>query len=267
MQTVDSLKQRYTEVRQRIDAAAKRGGTDPARVVLVAVSKYAPLEDVRELIALGHRDFGENQVQQLVQRSAMISEFMARQRAVAPGRAAPSVTRDAVRWHMVGHLQRNKVRKAVDVARLIHSVDSLRVAEEIQAAALRTDATVEVLIQVNVSGETSKHGLAPASINHVLDMIDTMVNLRVRGMMTMAPHDDDAEAARVVFVRTRELFEEVQRLGTVGPHFNILSMGMSGDYEVAVEEGANLVRVGSSIFGPPPPENAEQSEHDPEGQD
>ncbi|MFT3686298.1 MAG: YggS family pyridoxal phosphate-dependent enzyme [Phycisphaerales bacterium] len=157
---------------------------------------------------------------------------------------------------MIGHLQRNKVKKAVELSRLIHSVDSLRLAEEIQIAANKLAKTAEVLVQVNTSGEESKFGCAPAAASHLIEAIETMINVRVRGLMVMAPHPDgpnpDLETARETFSRCRELFVEMRRQGLGGEHFNILSMGMSEDYSVAIAEGANLVRVGSAIFGPPP---------------
>jgi PLP dependent protein len=150
---------------------------------------------------------------------------------------------------MIGHLQRNKVRKIVGLARLIHSVDSLRLAEEIQLAATKVDEPIEVLVEVNTSGEKSKFGIAPAAARHLIDQIDTMMNIRVRGLMCMAPLVEDPEQARPTFERCRDLFEEIAKVAAVGERFNILSMGMSNDFEVAIECGANMVRIGSAIFG------------------
>ncbi|HLP83107.1 MAG TPA: YggS family pyridoxal phosphate-dependent enzyme, partial [Phycisphaerales bacterium] len=165
----------------------------------------------------------------------------------APGQAAAAGS--AVRWHMIGHLQRNKAKKVIEFVRLVHSVDSLRIAEELQAIAMKRDQPIEVLLQVNASGEESKHGLPLPSVIPVAEQIATMIGLRIRGLMTMAPYSDNPEDARPVFERTRELFEEMRRLKLTDSPFNILSMGMSGDYEVAISEGANVVRVGTSIFG------------------
>lgn len=279
MTTLDSLKERYQEVRQRCADAARQAGRDPAGVMIVAVSKYAGIDDVRELVNLGHRDFGENLVPALVQRAAMIDEWQARQKALprtkaaapAPGNGAVT-TSTPVRWHMIGHLQRNKVKKAVELSRLIHSVDSLRLAEEVQIAANKLARTAEVLVQVNTSGEASKFGCAPAAASHLVEAIETMINVRVRGLMVMAPHPEtgggapDLDTARETFGRCRELFTEMRRLGLGGEHFNILSMGMSEDYHVAISEGANLVRVGSAIFGPPPAgarEDEAENDRDP----
>lgn len=302
-----TLRDRYEQVKDRIARAASRSGRTGTEVVLVAVSKYAEPDQIRELIQMGHRDFGESQVQQLLQRAAMIDEWLLRQRSMlgasraaglgrspptspphSPARSVPARTPnaasrgadpagpDAVRWHMVGHLQRNKARKVAEVCRLIHSVDSLRLAEEIQAVATRLQAdaerraghgpaprsdgslpgTVDVLLQVNVAGEPSKHGCSVPAAIHLAEQIDTMVQIRLRGLMVMAPYSPNPEDARPTFAAARELFHEMAGAGIGGGpqgHFNILSMGMSGDFEVAIEEGANLVRVGSGIFGEPRP--------------
>jgi pyridoxal phosphate enzyme (YggS family) len=264
--TPTTLKDRYRQVKDRIAAAARRAGRSPESIVLVAVTKYATIDQVRELIDLGQTDFGENQVQNLLQRAAQIDEFLQRRRQLG-AKVGPASARGAapaqVRWHMIGHMQRNKVRKALPVVRLIHSVDSLRLAEEIQQAATKLDDPVEVLVQVNAFGESSKFGIAPAAARHLIDQIDTMLALRARGLMVMAPLTDDAESLRTVFGRTRELFDDIRRSGAGGERFDILSLGMSNDFEVAIECGANMVRVGSAIFGndrPPVDESPDQPE-------
>ncbi len=257
-----TLRERYLSVKSRIGAAAKRAGRDPAGIVLVAVTKFAEPDQIRELIRLGHVDFGENKVQQLIQRAPMIDEWLARHRSM-PGvntpRGAgadalgPAVGPGQVRWHMIGHLQRNKARKVVELCRLIHSVDSLRLAEELQLIAAKREKPVEALLQVNCSGEASKFGCAIGAAIHLAEQIETMIQVKLRGMMTMAPLSATPEQARPTFRRARELFQEVRESGVVNPHFNVLSMGMSGDFEVAIEEGANLIRVGSALFGEPKP--------------
>lgn len=272
----ESLEARYAEVRRRVADAAERSGRRPEDVILVAVTKYAEPDQIRGLIQLGHRDFGENRVQQLLQRAPMVDEFLARHRALPNARQpalgqpspspldpksgpAPRTAADVgVRWHMIGHLQRNKARKAIEFCRLIHSVDTLRLAEEIQAAAARREQPVDVLVQVNCSGERSKFGCPIAAAPHLAEQIDTMVGVRVRGLMTMAALGDTPEDARSTFARCRELFEEIRRLGVGDGRFDLLSMGMSGDFEVAIEEGANIVRVGSAIFGEPKEEAEEE---------
>ncbi len=248
---MSTLEDRYTEVKQRVAEAAQRSGRSPSSVYLIAVTKFAEPEDIRELIELGHRDFGENKVQQLSQRASVINEWFDRMRlhprvAGEHGSFDPSTP---VRWHMIGHLQRNKVRKIADLVRLVHSVDSLRLAEEIQQIANKLDREIDVLLQVNVSGEESKFGVPIAAAAAIAEQIDTMINVRVRGLMTMAPLSKDPDAVRPHFVRCRELFDDMATQGVGEGHFDLLSMGMSGDYEVAIEEGANLVRVGSAIFG------------------
>ncbi len=274
MQTEPTLEARYAEVRERIARAAERSGRRPEQVILIAVTKNAESDDVRTLLELGHRDFGENRVQPLLQRQAMVEEFAARLRAlpqarqgraardaeaVLTGRATAGDTPGPVRWHMIGHLQRNKVRRIIGSVRLIHSVDSLRLAEEIQAAALKRDTPVEVLVQVNCSGESQKFGCPIAAALPLAEQIETMVNVRVRGLMTMAAFSDNPEDARPAFARCRELFEEIRTTGIGEGRFDLLSMGMTGDFEVAIEEGANLVRIGTAIFGP--------AKHDDGGED
>lgn len=270
-----SLAERYEAVRERIGRAAERTGRSGDDIVLIAVTKYAEPDQIRELITLGHVDFGENKVQQLVQRAALIDEWLARhktlpntpwppRRSTTPGLwgdepamgvggsgGAGSTPAGFVRWHMIGHVQRNKARKAAELCRLVHSVDSLRLAEELQVVALRKEKPIEALLQVNASGEKSKFGVALPAAIHLAEQVQSMINVRLRGLMTMAPHSDNPEDARSTFARTRELFEEMRVSGVVERDFNILSMGMSGDFEVAIEEGANMVRVGSALFGEP----------------
>lgn len=242
-----SLKQRYDAVKQRLDEASRRVGRSGEDVLLVAVTKYASIDQVREMIEMGHIDFGESRAQQLVQRAAQIDEYLERhrERRGARDRKLPK----QVRWHMVGHLQRNKVRKTIEHARLVHSVDSLRLAEEIQTAAGKREQPVEVLVQVNIAEEKNKYGVAPAAARHLIEQIDTMLNLEPRGIMCMAPYADDPEDVRPVFQRCRELFVDIRKSGVGGEKFNILSMGMTNDFEIAVECGSNMVRIGSALFG------------------
>lgn len=257
MAAVMTLKDRYEEVRSRVARAAERVGRTEQDILVVAVSKYAEVEQIMELIGLGHQDFGESRVQQLLQRKAMIDEWLQR-RQTLPGVAEEARGRsgvlgedrspDEVRWHLIGELQRNKVRKVIEEVRLVHSVDSLRVSEEIQAAALKREEPVEVLLQVNCSGETGKHGVALPAAIHVAEQIDATTYVHLRGIMTMAPYSENPEDSRPTFERGRECFEEISDAGIAGDRFNILSMGMSGDFEVAIDCGANLVRVGSALF-------------------
>lgn len=273
------LAERYAQVQQRIASAAKISGRKGEEILLVAVTKNAMPDQIRALLDLGHRDLAENKVQNLVQRAAMVDEYMARMKVLATGRTAKPTapglfastphsathTTPQARWHMIGHCQRNKARKIVELVRLVHSLDSLRLAEELQTVALKRDVIIEVLLQVDCSGEEGKYGCPMPAAPALAEQIDSMMNVRLRGLMTMAPHDDDPEKSRRVFIRCRELFEEMRSMGCGEGRMNILSMGMSNDYEVAVQEGANMVRVGSAIFGPPLPGMAEPEERDEPG--
>lgn len=251
----DALRERYAAVRERIAAAAKRSGRRPEDVLLVAVGKYADVGDVFQLAKLGHKDFGENTVQQLAQRAAMLDELFERDRVLERTRSergiseAGSTASSGIRWHLIGHLQRNKVKRALELSRLIHSVDTLRLAEEIQQIAMKKNQVVEVLLQVNCSEEESKFGCPLPAAACLAEQIDSMIEIRLRGLMTMGPLTDDPNESRAVFERCRDLFDEIRKMGVGEGRFDILSMGMSSDFEVAIECGANVVRVGSAIFG------------------
>jgi pyridoxal phosphate enzyme (YggS family) len=270
--TDTSLEARYDAVRARVADAAHRAGRRPEEVVIVAITKFAEPDQIRRLIELGHRDFGENRVQHLVQRASMIAEYLSRRRVLPHAREAhagaggPGLGPGDVRWHMVGHLQRNKAKKCMEFCRLVHSVDTLRLAEEIQQIALKREKPIDVLVQVNCSGEQSKSGVPIAAAAHLASQIDTMVYVRVRGLMTMAPLIPDPaearDAARRTFTRCRELFEEIRTMGVGEGRFNMLSMGMSGDFEEAIAEGSNLVRIGTAIFGEPRHPVVEEPEED-----
>jgi pyridoxal phosphate enzyme (YggS family) len=219
---------RAAEVRERIERARERAGRSEP-VTLVAVTKTHPPEVVRAAIAAGIGDVGENRVQELEEKVA-------------------EVGREAVRWHLIGHLQRNKAAKAVALADLVHSLDSVRLAEALSAQAARLGATVRALAQVNASGEETKGGFEPPELVDALGKIGELPGIRVEGLMTMAPFTDDEAVLRRTFRRTRELLDDAARQvpALAGRQ---LSMGMSNDYEIAVEEGATLVRVGSVLFG------------------
>jgi pyridoxal phosphate enzyme (YggS family) len=224
----DVLAARVAEVRERIERAKERAGRTDA-VTLVAVTKTHPPEVVRAAIAAGVADVGENRVQEMEEKVA-------------------EVGRGAVRWHLIGHLQRNKAAKALPLFDLLHSLDSVRLAEALSAAAAKTGTTVRALAQVNASGEETKGGFEPEELADALGRITVLPGIEVVGLMTMAPFTDDEGVIRRAFRKTRELAEEAARQ-LPGFRAEHLSMGMSNDYEIAVEEGATLVRVGSSIFG------------------
>lgn len=250
------LDARYDGVMARVHDAARRSGRGPSDIIVVAATKYAHMEDIRHLMARGHVDFGENRVQQLIHRAEMTLTRDERAGLFGATLAARPPTGDRVpapgarvRWHMIGPVQRNKARKFAEYTRLIHSLDSLRLAEELQAVADKREAVHEVLIQVNLSGEESKGGCAVPAALPLAEQIDSMIGVRVRGLMTMAPYSDNPEDSRRVFARCRELFDEMTSAGLADGRFDLLSMGMSNDFEVGIEEGANIVRIGSAIFG------------------
>ncbi|MCA9279564.1 MAG: YggS family pyridoxal phosphate-dependent enzyme [Phycisphaeraceae bacterium] len=264
--TGEALKQRYEQVLENVANAAKRSGRRAQDIITVAVTKYASPDQIKAVYNLGHSDFGENRAQQLIQRAAMMEEHVKRRDIlVQTRRELSSLFKDdpeqehaghPVRWHMIGHLQRNKVKKTLEVVRLLHSADSLRLAEEVQQYAMKHDTTVEVLLQVNSTGEESKEGCPLPAAKYLAEQIDTMVYVRVRGLMTMGPtpvegesHQEFLSKTRECFERTRDLFEDIGKLDISEGQFNLLSMGMSNDYEIGIECGANLIRVGSAIFG------------------
>ncbi len=261
---------RLERVREGIHAAAARRGRDGAGVGLVAVTKYAPAEQVQALRELGHRDLGENRTQQLVERAASLTLPEPPQTPGSPSES-PGQSRSgspaAIRWHMIGHLQRNKAKHLLPWVHLLHSLDSSRLIGELekliarereQSAAAAGPSTLpsgraagdplDVLIEVNIAGEANKHGIDPEGAIALAHQAAESPALRLRGLMTMAPYDPDPETARPVFARLAALFERIGGEVNPGQAFDTLSMGMSGDYEVAVEEGATLLRLGSVLF-------------------
>lgn len=235
------ISERIKRVQDTIESACARVGRDPKEIKLVVVTKSAALDAIKEVIQLGLTDLGENRVQQLKKVSAEVAEFLEKR----GGGAKPA---ENVRWHMIGHLQRNKVRQVLPIACLTHSVDTLRLAEEINAAGARLNLRPKVLLQINTSNEPQKYGVPVGAATHLAEQMETLSNLRLVGLMTMAPLTLNKDVVRTCFVRARELFIEMRGEKIVGPQFTELSMGMSADYEIAVEEGATILRIGSAIF-------------------
>jgi len=223
------LAQNYNSVLSRASAAAQRAGRLPASWKLVAVTKAVSADAAAALFDLGARDLGENRVQDLLQKM-------------------DALARKKVRWHLVGHLQTNKVRKVVGGVTLIHSVDSLHLASEIDRAAADKGIVQDALLEVNVSGEQSKFGLAPEEALNLAARIRELHHVRLLGLMTMAPIVDDPEKTRPVFAALRDLADRISDAGGFARLPYELSMGMTQDFEVAVEEGATLIRVGSALF-------------------
>lgn len=238
------LAEKLAEVKDRIATAATKAGREPGEVTLIAVTKTAAPEQVREILQLGVGDLGESRVQVFTQKVSQVNEFYQRQKKGDADSVAPRL-----RWHMIGHLQRNKVKPILPLVDFIHSVDSLRLAEEIETAAGKLEKKIPVLLQVNASEEKSKFGVAVGAAVHLAEQIATMSRLSIVGLMTMAPLDADEKEIRATFVRTREIFEECKWHKIGGTGFRHLSMGMSHDYEIAVAEGATMVRIGTALFG------------------
>jgi PLP dependent protein len=224
-----SIADRLSEVRARIDAAARRAGRDPSSIRLVAVSKTFPIDAVRQAYAAGHRDFGENRVQEALDKIGASADL-------------------PVRWHLLGHLQTNKARKAAAAFAMIQSVDSVELLQKLDAAAADAGHSPELLLQVDLAGEATKFGAPPDAIPHILDAASSCRAARVVGLMTLPPFPETPEDARPWFQRLRALRDQWAGATSAGM-LRELSMGMSGDFEVAVEEGATIVRVGTAVFG------------------
>jgi pyridoxal phosphate enzyme (YggS family) len=224
-----SIAERLAEVREEIRAAALAAGRDPGEVRLVAVSKTRPAADVIEAFRAGQIIFGENYVQEL--------------------RTKASEVKEPVAWHFIGSLQSNKVRQIAGLVSMIHSVDRLSLAEEISRQWGRLSLTCDLLVQVNISGEVTKSGTTAEDALQLVRDIARLPNLRIRGLMTMPPFFDDPEASRPYFAGLRQLAELIHGEAIPGVEMGELSMGMSGDFAAAIQEGATLVRVGTAIFG------------------
>lgn len=228
MDVAGILQQNLTDVRNQMDSALRRSGRAADAVRLVAVTKYARLEWVRELIALGVRDLGESRPQQLVERAEQLDTDL--------------------RWHLTGPLQRNKARRTLPYCSLIHSIDSLRLLERLEVLAGELNLSPQLLLQVNISGEEAKQGFTPEELRSAATQLARLQQVQVAGLMTMAPHTSRPEETRPVFRGLRELRDELaDQLQGRWP-LTELSMGMSSDFAVAIEEGATMVRVGSALF-------------------
>ena len=223
------LSENLRTIENRINSACACCGRDRNEVLLIAVSKTKPLSLLEEAYACGVRDFGENRVQELSQK-------------------ADSMPKD-IRWHMIGHLQKNKVKAAVRHAYMIHSLDSISLAQAISSEAVKQSKTVSVLLEVNIAGEESKFGYSPSELLTDLSEIAALPNIRIKGLMTIAPFTDSPETNRDYFKQLKELAVDIRNKNIDNVDMDVLSMGMSGDFQVAIEEGATMVRVGTSIFG------------------
>jgi len=228
-----SIRENIAAVRERIGRAAQRAGRDPSEIRLVAVSKTKPAELIREAYGAGLTVFGENYAQEL------IAKIDAEPLAGLPG----------IEWHMIGHLQTNKVKTLTGKTALIQSLDSMRLAAEIQKQAEKASARADVLIEVNVAGEKDKFGFSVEETAGAVRQIAAFGNVRILGLMTSAPLTADPESNRMYFRQLRELYIDIRNKRIDNTHMRILSMGMSGDFEVAIEEGSTMLRIGTLIFG------------------
>ena len=221
--------ERYHEIQKRVEAACARAGRRTSDVTLIAVSKTKPVEMLKEAYAAGARDFGENKVQEILEKSPVL-----------PG---------DIRWHMIGHLQTNKVRQTVGRACLIHSVDSVKLAREIEKEAAKRNMTMPVLLEVNVAKEGSKFGFYLEDTEAALREIAAFSHVNIQGLMTIAPFVENPEENRQIFRELYQFFIDIKSKNVDNVNMNVLSMGMTGDFEVAMAEGATMVRVGTGIFG------------------
>ena len=223
------IEENYREVEAKVRAAAERSGRSPEDVMLIAVSKTKPLSDIEALIRIGVTEFGENKPQELKEKYDTVSQ--------------------PVHFHQIGHLQTNKVKYVIDRAVLIHSVDSMHLAEQIQKEAEKHAVTAQVLIEVNAAEEDTKFGVTIAETEDLVRSISKLPNVHICGLMTIAPFVEDPEENRPVFRAMKQLLLDIKSQKIDNVDMNVLSMGMTNDFEVAIEEGATMVRVGTAIFG------------------
>lgn len=223
------LEKNLREVEERIQKACERCGRKREEVTLIAVSKTHPVSMIEEAYQLGIRVFGENKVQELCEKEAVLPKD--------------------IKWHMIGHLQRNKVKQVIGKACLIHSVDSVRLADTIEAEAAKKGIISDILLEVNMAREESKYGLMPEEVMDFVENFSNYRHIRVQGLMTIAPNVENAEENRPYFKKLHKLSVDIRDKKVNNVNVSILSMGMTNDYEIAIEEGATMVRVGTGIFG------------------
>lgn len=216
-------------VRENIEKACKKAGRRVDEVTLIAVSKTKPYTDIEEALKSGTLDYGENKVQEMCEKYEILPKN--------------------IRWHMIGHLQRNKVKYLVGKTELIHSVDSIRLAEQIEKEYAKKGETANILIEVNMAQEESKFGITSQETEELIRKISTFEHIRIKGLMTIAPYTDNPETNRVYFRQMKKLSVDIRDKNIDNVSMDVLSMGMTGDYQVAIEEGSTMVRVGTGIFG------------------
>lgn len=223
------VQENLRSVQSKIEAACRRSGRDPKEVTLIAVSKTKPIQMIQEAIEAGKKEFGENKAQEMKEKQETLPKD--------------------IKWHFIGHLQTNKVKYVVGRAALIHSVDSLHLAEAIEKESTKQNLVSDILVEVNVAQETSKYGLKTEEVEQLIREIAKLPHIHVCGLMTIAPYVEDPEQNRDIFCQLKKLSVDIATKNIDNVDMSVLSMGMTGDYEVAVEEGATHVRVGTGIFG------------------
>lgn len=227
--TKKQLEENYQQVLCNIENACQRSGRNPEDITLIAVSKTKPIEMIKTAIELGMTSFGENKPQEIRDKTKSIT--------------------DPVKWHMIGHLQSNKIKYVLNTCELIHSVDSLKLARQLSKQAEKKECDINILLQVNVSEEDSKQGFMLSDVEQTVREIATYNNLHIKGLMTIAPYVENLEENRSIFRQLGELLIDIKSKNIDNVNMSILSMGMTGDYEIAIEEGATHIRVGTGIFG------------------
>lgn len=223
------IRENLNEVKENMNSACQASGRQPQEVTLIAVSKTKPAELLKEAYDAGVRDFGENKVQEILEK-------------------APVLPSD-IRWHMIGHLQKNKVRQVIDKVVLIHSVDTVALAEQIEKEAARKDIDVDILLEVNVGEEESKYGFRTDEVLDAVSIISKFSHVHIKGLMTIAPFVENSEENRDIFHKLYQLNVDIKSKNIDNVNMAVLSMGMTGDYMTAIEEGATMIRVGTGIFG------------------
>jgi len=223
------IKDNYEKALYQIDEAAKRSGRRAEDIKLIAVSKTVDVDRIKELTALGVKDLGENRVQEICEKYDFFEKD--------------------INWHLIGQLQTNKVKYIIDKVTMIHSLDRISLAEEIQKRAKKADKVMDVLVEVNVSGEETKSGISPTEVLNFVCKLSELPNIKVRGLMTIAPFFTDIDETRPIFSGLRKLAVDIAKENIHNINMDFLSMGMSNDFTVAIEEGANIIRIGTKLFG------------------
>jgi pyridoxal phosphate enzyme (YggS family) len=222
------IKENIVHIQKEIQVLCRDIGKNPEEIHLIAVTKTVDTDKINEAIANGVVNIGENKVQEILNKFEQVND---------------------VSWHMIGYLQTNKVKYIVDKVQMIHSVDRIHLAEEINKRAKQIDRCIDVLIQVNIAKEDTKSGIDEKDIYSIMDQMAALEHIRVKGLMTIAPYEDDPEKVRIHFRKMKQLFDEIQEKNIKGMEMRYLSMGMTNDFKVAIEEGSNIIRIGTGIFG------------------